>query len=141
MLFRSQAVYIPYDNEQALGVGWNPFGNYGIDLNVWDYQPAQASIGSSSSLPMAYNILQIASYRTQYEDYLLAYTDPQTGVFAYQRFYDEYVLARDLYEYELNLMNHLGLQNFSLTDRSMPAEQYFAEKIESVRSQIQNARS
>lgn len=136
-----QAVYLPFDNDQSLGVGWNPFGNYGIDLNVWDHQPAQQWIGSSSDLPMAYNILAISSYRTQYENYLLAYSDPQTGVFSYQRFYEEYVVARDLYEYELNLMNHLGLQNFSLTDRSMPAEQYFEQKIQSVRTQINNARS
>lgn len=136
-----QAVYIPFDNDQALGVGWNPFGNYGLDLNVWDYQPAQQWIGPSSNLPLAYNVLQIASYRTQYENYLLAYTDPQTGVFAYQRFHDEYVTARDLYEYELNLMDHLGLQDFSLTNRHIPAEQYFAQKIQNVRTQIQNARS
>jgi spore coat protein CotH len=136
-----QAVYIPFDNDQALGVGWNPFGNYGIDLNVWNYQPAQQAIGSSSDLPLAYNVLQIASYRTQYEDYLLAYTDPQTGVFTYQRFYDEYVIARDLYEYELQLMNHLGLKTFSLTARNLPAQQYFAQKIQNVRTQIANARS
>lgn len=136
-----QAVYIPFDNDQSLGVGWDPFGNYGIDLDVWNYQPAQEWIGSSSNLPMAYNVLQIASYRTQYEDYLLEFSDPVSGAFSYQRFYDEYIVARDLYEYELNLMNHLGLQNFSLSNRSMPAEDYFAQKIQSVRSQIADRRS
>jgi spore coat protein H len=136
-----QAIYIPFDNDQALGVGWNPFGDYGIGLDVWDYQPAQEWLGTSRDLPMAYNVLQFPEFRTQYEDYLLAYTDVANGAFNYQRFLDEYNTAKNLYEFELVVEDHLGLQIFSLTDRVIPAEEYFATKIESVRTQILNARN
>ncbi|MCK7484779.1 MAG: CotH kinase family protein [Bacillus subtilis] len=136
-----QAVYIPFDNDQSLGVGWNPFRDYGIGLDVWDYQPAQSWLGSSSDLPMAYNVLQIPEYRTQYEEYLLAFTDAMQGALRYQLFLDEFTTAKNLYEFELIVEDHLGLQIFSLTDRTIPAQQYFADKITAVRTQIQNARN
>lgn len=131
-----KAVYIPFDSDQCLGFGWNPFGDYTLDLPIYDYNPAQSYIGSAENLPMVANVLRYQQYRDIYEQYLLEFTDPLTGAFRFSLFQEEFLVAKALYEAELNQEDHLGLTYFNMSSRWLPAEAYFAEKIENTRNQL-----
>lgn len=134
--YERKAVYIPFDYDQSLGFGWNPYGDYGISNNVWSYPPAQSYLGQASDLPLVYNILNIPTFRTAYENYLLEYTNPTNGVFRVQYFKDLFTTIQALYQAEVVTQNHLGLQVFSLEQRNMNIDTYFTQKIQSTRSQI-----
>ncbi len=134
--YENKAVYIPFDYDQSLGFGWNPYGDYGISNNVWSYPPAQSYLGQASDLPLVHNILNISTFRTTYENYLLAYTDATSGAFNVQIFKDLFDVIKPLYEAEVVVANHLGLRVFSLEQRDMNIDTYFTEKIQSTRNQI-----
>ncbi|MGD9910073.1 MAG: CotH kinase family protein [Candidatus Izemoplasmatales bacterium] len=132
--YEGKAVYIPFDMDQCLGYGWDPYGNHGLNLDVLNYPPAQSYIGNSSDLPMAYNILQISAYKQQYLNYIIEYTNPTNGIFNYQDAVAEFYQVKALYEAEANLYNHLGVKNFSLESRNMTLSDYFAQKSTNARN-------
>lgn len=129
-----KAVYIPFDSDQCLGFGWNPFGDYTLDLPLYDYNPAQQWIGGAENLPLVANVLQYQQYRDIYEQYLLEFTDPTTGAFDYDMFETEFMTVKTLYSQELNTQGHLGLLTFDLNSRYMTARDYFTTKIENTRN-------
>jgi spore coat protein CotH len=126
--YEGQAVYIPFDNDQSLGYGWNPYGDYGLSHDIYNIPPAQQWI-NQNDLVLVNNVLAFPEYRLIYEQYLLAYTDPQNGLFNYDLFYQEFVIASTLYQTEILRYNHLGVKTFSLNSRSMTARDYFTQKI------------
>lgn len=132
--YEGMAVYIPFDMDQSLGFGWDPFGNHGLDLDVLYYQPAQSYIGTMQDLPMAYNVLEIPMYRDAYLQYLVDYTDPTSGIFDIQTYESLFSMVKSLYEAELQ-SGHLGLTHFSMNDRSMTPQSYFSQKSQTVREQ------
>jgi spore coat protein H len=134
--YERQAIYIPFDYDQSMGFGWNPYGDYGISLNVWDYPPAQGALGSSKDLPLVYNILEIPSFRLTYENYLLEFTNPVNGVFNTTIFEIASYYAQLLYQGEILSNQHLGLQTISLVNRYMSISDYFTQKTISTRNQI-----
>ncbi len=136
--YEGVAVYIPFDMDQSLGYGWDPYGNHGLDLDVLNYPPAQSYIGTAEDLPMAYNILSIDVYQQLYLQYIIEYTNPTTGIFKYMPFYLEFTTAKALYESETIAYNHLGVTNFNLNDRYMNPEDYFTEKSANARASALN---
>jgi spore coat protein CotH len=135
--YEDKAIYIPFDMDQCLGYGWDPFGNHGLDLDVLTYQPAQSNIGSASDLPLSYNILAIDEYRNTYLNYLIEYTNPVDGIFDYQDFFKEFTNVKSLYETEIRANNHLGIDTFSTLQRDMNPQDYYTQKASYVRTHAQ----
>ncbi|HAQ55880.1 MAG TPA: hypothetical protein DCR44_00495 [Acholeplasmatales bacterium] len=149
--YEGKAVYIPYDNDQCLGIGWNPFGDqssdlsYLVNMDIY-YQRTAQSWFTTADLPLVVNVLQYEDYQTTYENYLYQYTDPDDGIFDYLEFRSEFLTARALYQDELNQQSHLGVRYFSLEDRWIPeswmshdmmtAEDYYAQKASFVRASV-----
>ena len=138
--YEGKAVYIPFDYDQSLGFGWNPFGDYGLSLNVWSYNPAQSYLGQAKDLPLVYNVLAIPQYRMAYENYLLEYTHPEHGLFTTDSFLLLYFTVMPLYQTEIIQNHHLGVQTFSLLQRMMSIEEYITQKSANTRQQILNNR-
>ncbi len=126
--YEGQAIYIPFDMDQSMGYGWDPFGNHGLDLDVLSYAPAQGYIGDQSDLPMAYNILEIETYKDAYLNYVLEFTDPTNGIFDVQNYIDRHNLIKGLYESEMNSAMHLGVTYFSVADRTYSVDYYYTQK-------------
>lgn len=136
--YEGKAVYIPFDMDQSLGFGWNPYSDYGISLDVIMPNVAQPYyIGSYTDLPLAYHILNQPLYQEIYLNYLLEFSNPETGIFQVSKYIDLFNTAKDLYEAEILLYNHLGVQNFSLDYRDMNPITYYSEKSASVLAQVE----
>lgn len=133
--YEGKAVYVSYDNDQCLGFGWNPFGDFTVDNDIYHEETAQTWF-SYDDLPLVANVLAIDDYRTAYEDYLDAFTDPDTGLFDYADFRAEFLFARDLYQSEITTGFHLGVSVFSLSQRFMSAQDYYNQKTAAVRASV-----
>lgn len=131
--YENKAVYIPFDHDQSLGYGWNPFNDYGITLDLYNYRTAQTSF-TANDLVLVKNILAFPEYQDRYEQYVLEFSDPVNGIFNYNRYYTEHLTAKNLYQNEVVIQNHLGVNNFSLSSREMNASTYFSEKINYARA-------
>ncbi len=127
--YEGKAVYIPFDFDQSLGYGWNPYNNYGLTLDIHNYPSVNPSYLTADKLVLVKNVLAFPEFQDRYEKYILEYTNPTDGIFKYSRYYDEYILAKNLYLNELTSVNHLGVREFSLTNRSMHPSKYFSDKI------------
>lgn len=128
--YEGKAVYIPFDMDQSMGYGWDPYGNHGLNLDVLNYPPAQSYIGDQSNLPMAYNVLEISEFEEAYLTYLIEFTNPTNPVFDITKYIDKFNLIKQLYETELNAENHLGITYFSTTSRNMDISDYYEQKSE-----------
>lgn len=128
------AIYIPFDMDHSLGHGWNPYGDFGLTLDVLNYQPVSSWIGTKEDLPMAYNILQIEEYKDAYLTYLIEFTNPTNGIFDYQDFFQQFALIKSLYEMEVRDYGHLGVSTFSTLQRYMNPGDYYDLKAENTRS-------
>ncbi len=133
--YEGQAVYIPFDNDQSLGFGWNPYGDYGIENDIYDYGTAQQWI-SQSDLVLVNNVLQFPEYREIYENYIWEFSDPDTGIFDYDMYYDEFIMATYLYQIEVHSEDHLGVTTFSLSSRFLKASDYYQLKSEYARQRV-----
>ncbi|MFA5006432.1 MAG: hypothetical protein WC509_03060 [Candidatus Izemoplasmatales bacterium] len=144
--YEGVAVYIPYDNDQCLGFGWNPFGDqdwnlsYTVNLDIYYNRTAQSWI-SYDDLVLVKNVFRYSDYQAIYEDYLDEFTDSEDGIFDYDAFLSEYLTARSLYRSELLEEDHLGATTFSLTERWMEAEDYYAQKAAYVRERVEYHRT
>lgn len=132
---QGDAYYIPFDMDNSLGVGWNPYGNFGITLDVDSLQPSNY-FGSADNFVLAYYLLQDPDFLDLYLGYLNDYTKA-SGAFSYTDFYTEYLLVKGLYQNEISEYSHLGLTEFSLDARYMRASEYFTDKIDNVREQLE----
>jgi hypothetical protein len=112
-----------------LGYGWNPFEDFGISLDIYDTTISQKYSINQADLVLVNNVLAFEDYQERYENYILEYTDPETGIFSVQTYLDEFTLAKTLYETELNENGHLGLRIFDLSERTMSVQSYFQQKI------------
>lgn len=131
-----EAYYIPFDMDNSMGTGWNPYTNYGIDLLVDQVQPSNYFGGVISDFVLAYYLLTDPVFLDIYLEYLQEYSS-ESGLFNYTTFYDEYVLVYDLYYDEIIQNSHLGLSNFNLSERiDMTAYDYFSLKLSNVRDQL-----
>lgn len=136
--YEGKAVYIPFDMDQSLGFGWNPYQDYGISLDVLTPNVAQPYyIGSYTDLPLAYHILNQPLYQEMYLNYLLEFANQETGIFQVSKYISLFNTAKDLYEAEILLYNHLGVQTFSLDFRNMNPITYYSEKSASVLAQVE----
>ncbi|MBU1144256.1 MAG: CotH kinase family protein [Firmicutes bacterium] len=126
--YEGKAVYIPFDMDQSLGYGWDPYGNHGLDLDVLNYPYAQSYLGDINDLPLSTNILSFETYRNQYLNYLLEYANQETGIFQSSFYEAEFLMAKSLYEVELLNQNHLGVSYFSTTERWMSVSDYYQQK-------------
>ncbi|PKL01436.1 MAG: hypothetical protein CVV56_00185 [Tenericutes bacterium HGW-Tenericutes-1] len=132
--YENQAVYIPFDHDQSLGFGWDPYNGYGINHDLYDYPVAQTYHFSKNDLVLVKNVFAFPEYRDLYEKYIIEYTDETTGIFDYDRYYGEYIVAKTLYQSELTENHHLGVTTFSLTQRYMQPSDYFTQKSENARA-------
>lgn len=130
------AYYIPFDMDNALGWGWNPYGDYGISLDIDALEPSNYDwYGDKTDFVLVYNLLNDPDFMTLYLDYLDEYTD-DFGAFSYTTYSTEYFLIKDLYQEELNAFEHLGMTYFSLDSRWYSASRYFSDKTREVREQL-----
>jgi len=132
---QGMAYYIPFDMDNALGYGWNPYGDYGLSLEIDSLQPSNWSGREPSEMVLIYRLLQDPEFITLYNQYLDQYTQPD-GLFNYDMYLTEFQLVKSLYEEEIQSENHLGLTIFQLDLRNMQASTYYQEKIAEVRSQL-----
>lgn len=137
----SQAYYIPFDMDNALGYGWNPYSDFGISLNINDVQPTSYS-NSPSNIVMIYELLNDPNFITLYNGYLNQYIQTD-GIFDYNDYLAEHNLVMNLYYDEIINNLHLGINNFDLDQRGvqeftdgMSASDYFSQKINAVNNQI-----
>ncbi len=131
-----KAVYITYDNDQCLGYGWNPYGDYGLGNDIYSMGTSQPWNMSEEDLPLVHNLLAIPAYQEIYESYLLAFIDSDGGIFDYGSFEMEFILAQYLYADEITANGVLGLTTLDLEQRFMTAEDYYAAKIQMTRASI-----
>ncbi len=132
--YENQAIYIPFDHDQSLGFGWNPFNDYGITHDLYNYPSANPWHFSPNDLVLVKNVLAFPEYKDIYEKYILEYTDETNGIFNYQTYYNEFMTAQALYQNEITMQGHLGVQTFNLNLRNMKASTYFTEKIKHARA-------
>ncbi|MBI9009725.1 MAG: CotH kinase family protein [Tenericutes bacterium] len=130
-----KSYYIPFDFDNALGNGWNPYGNFGVDLDIDTVQPSNGL--TASNMVLIYNLLQEDSFLTAYYNYLDLYTQTN-GIFNYDDIFSEYNLIYNLYYNEIIAEEHLGINYFDISSRweSMSVEDYMNAKIQSVRAQL-----
>ncbi len=132
------AYYIPFDYDNSLGFGWNPYEDYGISLDIDSVQPSNYDwYGHVSDFVLIYNLMHEQDFLDLYLNYLDIYTS-EGSPFNYEDFEDQFYMVKDLYKYEIWQEGHLGVSHFTLTDRQMQASLYFSEKIAEVRDQIED---
>jgi len=135
-----EAYYIPFDFDNALGYGWNPYEDFGLDLSI---DTVNTSNGiDPSSLVIIYNLLETETFRDMYNGYLDIYTQ-SNGIFNYQKAVTEYNLVYNLYYSEITSnKDFLGLTYFDIESRwetNLSLEYYMESKITEVRVQLSNA--
>lgn len=131
-----EAFYIPFDFDNSLGYGWNPYGDYGISLDI-DTVQIVSNYYSANNAVLAYYLLQEDTFLTMYLNYLDQYTSEGT-VFSETYVKAEYDLIYSLYSDEIIGSSHLGLGWFNFYDRydSMFISDYINAKTTEVRSQL-----
>jgi len=128
--------YIPFDMDNSLGWGWNPYEDFGISLDIDSVQPSNYSwYGSVNDFVLVYNLFESADFKDLYNGYLNQFTATD-GEFSYQTYFDEFMLIRSLYRAELDEFEHLGLRTFNLDTRWMPASSYISQKKAEVQDQL-----
>lgn len=128
--------YMPFDMDNSLGFGWNPYEDYGLSLDFDEVQPSNYSwYGSVTDFVLVYNLFNDENFVGMYTDYLEQYIS-ETGLFDYDIYEAEFVLIRDLYRSEIQAYDHLGISFFSLDDRWFRAEDYFTEKKDNIFDQF-----
>jgi len=128
--------YIPFDMDNSMGYGWNPYEDFGISLDINTVQPSNYSwYGDVTDFVLVYNLFRDDDFVTLYNSYLQQFAATE-GEFSYQEYYDEYMLVRTLYRNELDEFEHLGIRNFDLTDRWMQASSYMSQKKAEVNDQL-----
>jgi len=130
------AYYIPFDEDNALGYGWNPYGDYGISLDITGVELAQ-SYNVASDYVLVYNLMNDPDFIDLYLGYLDSYTETD-GLFNYDSYEAEYLLIKSLYETEIIETSPLGIQLFDPDMRDMPVSSYYSLKISSVRTQLED---
>ncbi|XMB72384.1 CotH kinase family protein [Mycoplasmatota bacterium WC30] len=132
------AYYMPFDMDNSMGYGWNPYEDFGISLDIDAIQlsnPWDERLNEPEDGVLIYNLFNDQDFVDIYLGYLDEYTD-DFGQFSYSYFSAEHRLIKELYDNEISEMNHLGVENLSLADRWTPASTYFSEKIAAVRAQL-----
>lgn len=130
------AYYIPFDFDNSLGYGWNPFGDRGISLDIDSVQIVTDHF-TADSVMLVYYLLQEATFRDMYLNYLDLYTSEGT-YFTPAYAQAEYDLIQSLYESEIVNNSHLGLNYFNFNDRweAMTISDYINDKTTEVRRQL-----
>jgi len=123
---------IPYDYDHGLGQGWNPFENYSIGLDIYDWRNLNKEFSNVETYPhpLVDKILKISKYQLEYESYLKELINPENELFSYQSFLSIYNLSKNLYDANLNLA--MQNQRFSLRN----IEEYFSQKIIDINNQL-----
>lgn len=127
--------YIPFDMDNSMGYGWNPYGDFGITLDVDSIQPSNWS-QATSDMVLVYYLMEDPEFRDLYLGYLNDYTQAD-GLFDYDMYQNEFLLIKSLYQEEILEFNHLGIHDFTLNNRWITASQYYLEKTTNVRSQLE----
>ncbi len=129
------AYYMPFDMDNSMGYGWNPYDDFGITLDIDSVQPSNYGDGSETDFVLIYYLMNDPDFKEIYLGYLDEYTDV-FGEFSYSYFSAEHQLIKNLYADEITNENHLGINNFSMGDRWIQASSYFSDKIAAVRNQL-----
>lgn len=124
---QGNAYYIPFDMDNALGYGWNPYNDFGISLNIDQIQPSNYWLGPPSDFVLIYNLIQDPDFLALYHEDLGQYVGVD-GAFNIDRYTDEFNLVKSLYEDEILAIGHLGITTFDLNQREMKASDYFLAK-------------
>lgn len=132
-----KAYYMPFDFDNSLGYGWNPYDDYGTTLDIGSVQPANDYKPARDSV-LIYNLLKDLTFRNLYFSYLELYTR-EGNIFSYDRYVQEYITISNLYYAEILSTNGImGINYFDISQRynAWSAEDYFTQKISSVRLQL-----
>jgi spore coat protein H len=125
---------IPYDYDHGLGQGWNPFNNYSIGNDIYQWVNLNAELLNLEDYPhpLSDKILKIEKYQLEYESYLKELINPDNDYFNYTSFLNLYNQQKELYdtdELDLAMQN----QRFSLRNVMW----YFNEKISDINQQLE----
>jgi spore coat protein CotH len=137
----NHSYYIPFDMDNALGYGWNPYvnlgyGDYGIYLPIDQLTPSNW-YGSNEDFVLVYNLLNSDEFKGLYLTYLDEYTS-DLGEFSFAKYETEFNMIKELYQSEIDSQNHLGISYFDYNNRYISASVYFEQKIQNVRTQLEN---
>ncbi len=127
--------YIPFDMDNALGVGWNPYGDYGLSLDIDALQPSNWYDYPNSDMVLIYSLLQDQDFLDVYLAYLNQYTSTD-GIFDYLEYSARFSLIQSLYESEIQENGHLGVTFFSMDDRWISPMSYYTAKKGEVQNQL-----
>ncbi len=128
--------YIPFDMDNSMGYGWNPYENFGLTLEIDSVQPSNYGwYGNVTDFVLVYNLFQDQDFLDLYNNYLVQFA-ASNGEFNYQNYYDEFMLVRTLYRDEIQEYGHLGIQTFDLNSRWMLASTYMSQKKAEVNDQL-----
>jgi Leucine-rich repeat (LRR) protein/spore coat protein CotH len=118
---------IPYDFDHGMGEGWNPFEDYSLGLDIYEWE----TLNGIRKPVLSDKILKIERYQLQYEAYLLELMDPENDLFSYDVYYDLFTQQKAIYDDDLeNAMLNL---NFDIRD----VQEYMQSKIQEISDQIE----
>lgn len=104
-VYTSQAVYIPFDLDNSLGFGKHQDLTYQYGLNYDLFSP------TDEQAVLVKRVFENESYVALYYQYLNEFA---TTLFTYDAFYEQFLIAKELYQDVLINENHLGNQVFDV---------------------------
>lgn len=130
-------VFVPYDYDQALGGGWQPFEMATVGIYDWADLSGQFSGNPYwTGHPLVDKVLDIPAYRQQYENYLKLYVDPVQGNFSVTQYLQKFNVLKTLYDADDNGIIESQVEDNVSMMQSDLEESYINTKVESIRSQL-----
>ena len=122
--------YLPYDFDHGFGQGWDGgYDDYGYNIDLYTGVTGYKERASSAKSPLADYILSIDKYQKIYEQYLTEFIS-ENGVFQFDKYYDHYLMIKNMYENQIYANNSPHL--FDETK----AKNWYSKKIENVKKQL-----
>lgn len=129
--------FIPYDYDHSFGGGWLPFATDIVGIYDWDDLSGQFSGDDHySAHPLVDKVLDIPEYRQWYEHYLGLYVHEFNGNFSAAKFKQKFEQLKPLYDADGNGLIDSHIEDNVWLMESEAQENYFNNKVESIRSQL-----
>ena len=124
--FDEKWTIIPYDFDHGLGQGWNPYEDYSVSLDIYEWE----TLNGVKRPPLSDKILKIKEYQLLYESYLKELMDEKNAYFSFDAFQELFNQQKALYAKDLD--SALIPVIFDLRN----VETYMQDKIEEISRQI-----
>lgn len=135
---QGKIVFIPYDYDQSLGGGWQPF-DIGL-VGIYDWANLSGEFTNNNAFynthPLIDKLLEIPKYRQAYEHYLGLFVHAHNGNFSAEAFKQKFDKLKALYDADNNGVIDSDVEdNISVMEWELERN-YFNTKVESIRSQL-----